>query len=477
MGRNDLIAVLPLMVVGATPVLLLLLAAVRRARNVAFGLAAGGIAIALATVPLATQVAPRAVTPLLRVDPFGLTGVALVLGGGLAVVLLSMAWLRAQDEPVEEYLALVLLATTGSGVLAVSDHLVAIFLGIEVLGVALYGLIAYARTEEAGIEAALKYLVLAGASSAFLLFGTALLYAAGGRLDLAGVVSTLQTTGADDPSASAGLAMLLVGLGFKLALVPFHLWTPDVYEGAPPPVAALVAGVSKGGVVFALARFTRAGADGAPEAFVVPLGVLAAASMLLGNLLALRQERLERLLAYSSIAHLGYALVALLGLSGEGARAGAVYVIAYVTTIVAAFGLVGVIAVGPAGTAITACRGLLWRRPWVGAGLLVVMLSLAGMPLTAGFVGKLFALGAAIGATRWSLALLLVATSVIGLFYYLRVIVELFTRPEVGAPPPVWGTTVSVRVALVVLVALVLGLGVWPEPLLATVQYAVLALR
>ncbi len=476
MDRNDLVAVSPLVVLAVTAVLLLVLAAVRRHRGVALGLAALGPVVSLATIPAALELAPRTVTPLLRVDPLGLAGIALLTFGGLAVVAMSVSWLRSVDEPAEEYLSLVLLATTGAAVLAVARHLVTIFLGIEVLGVALYGLIAYARRRDAGLEAALKYLILAGASSAFLLFGVALLYAAGGRLDLPGVVQTLATAEGTMTLPAAGLAMLLTGLGFKLALVPFHLWTPDVYEGAPAPVAALVASVSKGGVALALLRLMGAGTDGAPVAMTVTLGVLAAASMLSGNLLALRQDRLERLLAYSSIAHLGYLTVALLGSGDEAARAGIVYVVTYVVTILAAFGLVGVIGDGSAGTPVDRCRGLLWRRPWVGTGLLIVMLSLAGMPLTAGFTGKVFALDSAVGATRWTLALLLVATSVIGLFYYLRVVVALFARseetPSVGVAAVAWPT----RIALAALVAIVVWFGAWPSPLLETLRRAVDAL-
>jgi NADH-quinone oxidoreductase subunit N len=266
--------------------------------------------------------------------------------------------------------------------------------------------------------------------------------------------------------------MIIVGVGFKLAVVPFHLWTPDVYEGAPAPVTAFIATVSKGAVFAVLLRLT-AMMDLRPGTPVFQaLSVIAVASMFGGNLLALQQENVKRLLAYSSIAHAGYILVALLAGGPDGRAAVFFYLAAYFITTLGAFGTVSVLSRKDGDAVdIEDYQGLAWRRPWLAAVFVPMLLSLAGMPLTAGFVGKFFLAAAGIGSSLWVLVAALAASSVIGLFYYLRLIALLFAGPGGVVPVPA-SPSFANGSALAILVLLLLLVGIYPGPLLDLVGRA-----
>jgi NADH-quinone oxidoreductase subunit N len=260
--------------------------------------------------------------------------------------------------------------------------------------------------------------------------------------------------------------MGLAGVGFKLAVVPFHLWTPDVYEGAPLPATAFIATVSKGGMFALLLRWIHVAGGRLSSSVVVVLAVMAIASMLVGNLLALRQNNVKRILAYSSIAHMGYLLVALLAGGAAGAAAATYYLAAYVVTILGAFGVMTVLS-GPRWEAATldSYRGLFWERPWVAAAFTASLLSLAGIPLTAGFLGKFFILSAGAAESRWLLLFTLIVSSTIGLFYYLRIIAVMCAQPTeqvaVGREDAI-SVPIPAAVALAALTGLLLLLGVYP---------------
>lgn len=467
MTAADLLALTPLLALGVTAVVVLLTAAFVPGPRVAAALALVGLAATLASLPVALRAAPRHVTPLLVVDGFALFALGLLVAASVAVLLLAWGYLAERSRP-EAFYVLLVLATLGAGVLAASAHLAAFFLGLELLSVSLYALIAYTASDERPLEAGLKYLVLAGVSSGFLLFGMALVYAEAGTMELA----RLGDSSGSSPLVLLALGLILTGIGFKLAVVPFHLWTPDVYEGAPAPVAAFVATVSKGAVVALLLRFVTA--DGTWEAASVrtALAAIAIASILAGNLLALFQVNVKRLLAYSSIAHLGYLLVAFLAAGAAGREAVAFYLVAYFVTTLGAFGVIAVLS-PPSGEAETleSFRGLFWRRPAVAAAFTAMLLSLAGIPLTAGFVGKFLVVAAGVGASLWLPVLVLVAGSAIGLFYYLRVVFALYAPgPQ---PAAVVALPMAGRLTLAILTVLLIGLGVYPAPLLRLIEAAV----
>jgi NADH-quinone oxidoreductase subunit N len=474
----DLVAYIPVVIIAAASLVVLVAVAAFRNRTVAFLLGIAGLAASLVSLPFAWAQAPRQITALLTVDGFGLFAVGLIAGATLLVALLAFSHGRAKTDERGEFPFLLLLAALGACVLATASNFATLFLGLELMGVSLYGLIAFPRERLESTEAGIKYLVLAGASSAFLLFGMALVYADTGVMDLASVGAAAGKPGFLVP---AGLALMVVGLGFKLAVVPFHLWTPDVYDGAPAPVTAFIASVSKGATAVVLARILvpALAVTGLSGPLFWTFAVIAGLSMFVGNLLALREDNVKRLLAYSSIAHLGYLLIAFLARGPEALRAVSFYLAAYFLTTIGAFGVVGAVSSPERDAAkIREYEGLAARRPWLAAAFLACLLSLAGLPLTAGFVGKFIIVTAGAGAAQWVLVVLLAVNSTLSVFYYLKVVSAMFRQPgaEVaagGGPAAAAGATTAANAAPVVagisvaLAALgTVALGVYPAPLL-----------
>jgi NADH-quinone oxidoreductase subunit N len=474
MNGHDLIALLPLIVLGGAITIVMLGIALYRNHRLTALLSVLGLILCLIAIWPASAVAPRHVTPLFVIDRYALFYMGLIFAAGIAVLLLSYGYLAARRERPEEFYLLVLVATLGAAALVASDHFASFFLGLETLSISLLGLIAYPRDQEKPLEAGVKYLILAGLSSAFLLFGMALVYARLGSMEFARIAALLSANDVPpDLYWLTGLALIFTGIGFKLSLVPFHMWAPDVYEGAPAPVAAFVAVVSKGAMFALLLRyFVTASADSfGPVPMMIE--IVAVASILVGNLLALLQNNLKRILAYSSIAHLGYLLVAFLAGGALRIEAVTYYLVAYAVMTIGAFGIITVLsASNPAAEVedLDAYRGLIWRRPWLGGVFAAMLLSLAGIPLTMGFIGKFYAIAGGVSAAMWPAVIALIVGSVIGLFYYLRVIVAIFTpAPEgatayAGAVPMVGGAT------LVALTLMLFGLGVYPTPLVHLIQ-------
>lgn len=481
MNAADWAALLPLVVVGGTAVLVMVAIAVRRAHALAFVLTVIGLLVAFGMLWVADARAPREASAVMVIDRYGIFYLGLIIASSLTVALLSHGYLEKCDERREELYVLLLLATLGSEVLVVSTHFASFFLGLEILSISLYGLTAYLRARRLPLEAGIKYLVLAASSAAFLLFGIALLYAELGTMHFATMAARLATRPL--PSGIVLLsatALLITGIGFKLGVVPFHLWTPDVYEGAPAPVTAFVATVSKASMfAFLLRYFYGLGWYRAPGLYVVFV-MIAVASMLAGNVLALRQRNVKRILAYSSIAHFGYLLVAFLAGGLFAVQAVTFYLVAYIITTLGAFGIVTVLSDGTRDADdLDDYRGLFWRRPVLATIFTLMVLSLAGIPLTAGFLGKLYILAAGAAVSIWGLVIVLVVTSVIGLFYYLRIVVALFSDVPTGtdlvrgtatSPPP--SPSLLGGWTLVTLATLLVWFGIYPTGLIALIQTA-----
>jgi len=423
-----------------------------------------GLAVSLVCLWPAYAAAPVQITSLLTVERFALVYMGLVLAASAAVVLLSFPYLNGRSEHKEEFYLLLILATLGSMVLTATTNSAALFLGLELLSISLYALISYPRTEALSLEAGVKYLVLAASSSAFLLFGLALLYIARGTMELGGL-TTLPDSGGRIMYL-AGIVLVLTGIGFKLAVVPFHLWTPDVYQGAPLPATAFIATVSKGGVFAFLLRWLQS-EGGTWRPVLVVLAVVAVASMLVGNLLALRQTNIKRLLAYSSIAHMGYFLVAVIAGGALGTAAATYYLAAYIVTILGTFGCLLALSDSARDTeTFEDINGLFWRRPVLASVFSAMILSLAGIPLTAGFLGKFYVIAAGASGSAWVLLIILIVSSTIGLAYYLRILVAMFGGTEgartLNDESPVGFAPAT---ALVMLTVTLFMLGVYPGPL------------
>src|SRR5438105_471491 len=429
MTSSAVSASLPLLILSATSLVVMIAIAIKRNHRVVAGFSFAGLALSFICLWPAFSIAPVQITSLLIIDRYALIYMGLVLAASAAVVLLSFTYFENRSEHKEEFYILLLLATVGSMVLAASSHMVSFFLGLELLSISLYALIAYPRIEALPLEAGIKYLVLAASSSAFLLFGLALIYVAQGTMEF-GRMSRFSLNGVGGFASLAGIVLVVTGIGFKLAVVPFHLWTPDVYQGAPLPVAGFVATVSNGGVFAFLLRWLWMGGWTSRPVILV-LAIISIAAMLGGNLLALRQTNVKRLLAYSSIAHMGYFLVAVFAGGSLGTAAATYYLAAYMLTIMGAFGSLLALSHGTRETeTFDDIRGLFWRRPVLASVLTGMILSLAGIPLTAGFLGKFYVLAAGASAAAWSLVIVLIVSSTIGLVYYLRVIVAMFTDSE-----------------------------------------------
>lgn len=506
MNTVELIALLPIMTLAAAAVAVMLLAAFKARHDLLNAMALLGLLLTLASLILAATAAPIQVTPLLMVDHFALFYSALMVCASMVVILLSGRYLTnaksASDcsQFMAEYYILLLTALLGAMVLVASRHFASFFIGLELLSVSLHVLVAYLAplrpARLSSLEAGIKYLILSGVASALLLFGIALLYAEFGTLDLqilGGIWALLGDAGNANEMTSGigstinstmvliGLALLISGIGFKLSLIPFHMWAPDVYEGAPAPIAAFVATVSKGAVfAFILRLFIDTNAFD-NSVVCAALAVVALLSMVAGNLLALLQNNIKRLLAYSSIAHLGYLLVILLAGSSKAtgtafvSEAVAFYLLAYFITTLGAFGVVTALSTADAKRdcdAISDYQGLYWRAPGLAIILTVMLLSLAGIPLTVGFIGEFYVVLLAVQASMWVLLGGLVVASVIGLYYYLRIIVAIFSRDQQSVEDSPLRIARGDQLVLLLLVLLLVWLGVYPDPAISLIQAA-----
>jgi NADH-quinone oxidoreductase subunit N len=407
------------------------------------------------------------------VDAFSLFFHALIIGVGLVAVLLSPAYLRATGIDRGEYYTLLLFSMVGMLGLVSCRELVSLFVSLEVMSVALYALAGLHRDRQESQESSLKYFITGAFSSGFFLYGIALLYGASGSTSLGAVASALAAA----PPATVALAMvgtglLLVGFGFKVASVPFHMWAPDVYEGAPTTVTALMSAGVKAAAFGALLRVFGQALPALASSWQPAVAALAVVTMVVGNLGALAQSNLKRMLAYSSVAHAGYLLAAVVAAPGIGVEAVLFYLVAYAAVNLGGFGALAALARdGREPLALDDVAGLSTRRPALAAALTVYLISLTGVPVSAGFVGKFFLFRAAVNAGWTSLAVIGVLMSVVSAYYYLRVVVAMYMREPLGedrwAPvPPAAG------LALALSAAVVLALGIHPEPVLAWARLA-----
>jgi NADH-quinone oxidoreductase subunit N len=386
---------------------------------------------------------------------------------------------------VGEYFALILLAAVGMLFLVSSDDILMIFISLELTSLSLYILAAFNKRSRNSAEAALKYFLFGGMSAAFTLFGLSLLYGLSGATNLGQIAAAIRGPKLD-PLLLLAIVMTVTGLGFKVAAAPFHLWAPDAYQGAPAPSAALIASGSKVAGFFILARvmmvgFKGAEGSGAWQAYVpgwVPvLAIMAAASMVLGNLAAIIQSRVRRLLAYSAIAHAGYMLLGVLSHGQQGLAALVYYVVTYGLATLGAFGVVSVVEGRAGEDRLADFAGLSRRAPVLSFCMLVFMLSLAGIPPLAGFFGKFYVFASALNTAPASLGLLwlvviALALSAVSLYYYLQVLKQIYVA-EPGADAGALTTPVPSQVALLLLALAVVVLGCAPNLLLGPLVTAI----
>jgi NADH-quinone oxidoreductase subunit N len=460
MTKLDFLCLLPLLIVASAPVIMMLTITVSRNLKVIYVFSLIMFAAAFLSVFLIAPDVPHRIEPLLVIDRFSLLFLGALLCVCLLITVISYVYLTQHGGQREEYFILLFVATLGASVLVTANHFVSFFIGLETLSISLYVLIAYVKHRDYSVEAAVKFLVIASLSTAFLLFGMALVYAATGTMSFSNLTSFFSGS-VISPLIITGIGMMLVGIGFKLALVPFHMWIPDVYQGAPAPVTTFIATISKGSVLAISIRFFFAIRGSHSETLIVIISVISVISMFAGNLLALNQTNFKRLLAYSSIAHLGYLMITLLTGTESGTQAAVFYMISYMITTVGAFGIISLLSVCDSEAENTEdLRGLFWKNPWIAIVLSLALLSLAGIPLTAGFIAKFYVVLAGIRSGLWILVISLIINSVISIYYYLRIIKIMFTESE--SPEPVRLSFTGNLVLAIVLIGILL-LGIIPS--------------
>jgi NADH-quinone oxidoreductase subunit N len=408
----------------------------------------------------------------IRIDSFSIFFTFLVIAIAAVVILSSFEYMAVQRIRAGEYYALILFGVVGMALMSTAIELVLIFIGLEISSISTYILAGFRRHEAASSESSLKYFLLGSFATAFFLYGVALMFGATGSTNIDIIAQKLQA-GPADVLVFAAMALMFVGLGFKVAAAPFHVWTPDVYEGAPAPVVGFMSTAPKAAAFAVLLRIVFA--INAPGRFWF-LWVAAALSMTLGNIGALVQNNVKRLLAYSSIAHAGYLLVAFAMTTPENSAAGIsaamFYTAAYAAMNVGAFAVVSHFAnAGERYVTLEDYEGLGRSSPLLAATLTVFLISLIGIPITGGFFAKFYVFSAALRANLVWLTLIGFANSGVGAYYYLRVIVMMYMR-EARSEVPVTRVPVGLAVALAVSVAATIYLGVLPNRVLQMAQHS-----
>ena len=400
----------------------------------------------------------------LTIDRFALFFNWLFLGASTLVAIVSLAYLDRKKTGPSEYYALMLFAQCGMFFLAAGTDLVTLFIGLELMALSFYVMVGFLRREKRSNEAAMKYLLLGAFSSGILAYGFSILYGISGSTRLSDIATAVAARGAHDPVLFLAIATTAAGALFKISAVPFHMWAPDAYEGAPTTVTAYLAVASKAAAFALLLRLFLGPLESARAIWSPILAVVAVATMTLGNLAAISQNNIKRLLAYSSIAHAGYILLGLVAGNETGIQGVSVYLLVYTVMTTGAFFVVLTMS---GGEDIADLGGLAKRKPWLALLMLLFLLSLAGLPPTAGFWGKYYIFLALIQTGHYTLAVIATLYIAVALYYYFRIVRFMFASDAENTAPE---TSFGLRLALGVTAALTLGIGLYPEPFLKMAQ-------
>ena len=473
MTTGDVFAILPLVTISAAIIIIMLMITILRIHLLTFIATLVSLVVSIAALYWCISRQPYHITDILVMDSFASFYIALIFITVMVIAIFSYGYKKQKGGIKEEYYIFLLTAALGSTVLVTSTHFAAFFVGIELLSLSLYILIAYSGLR-LNIEAGLKYFIPTAVSMAFLLFGTALIYGGSGTMKFSELAHIAQTGGImSKPLFLTGIGLVLAGVCFKLALVPFHFWAPDVFQGSPAPVTAFLATISKGAVFAVVMRYFSTIEILNNASLFYIFAAIATASMFFGNITALLQNNVKRILAYSSIAHFGYLLVTLMAGGSVGIAAACFYLVAYFITTLIAFGVITILSGNESDfDSIDDYRGLSGRHPCISSIMALAILSLAGIPLTAGFIAKFYIVAAGASAKLWILLIILVIKSVIGLFYYLRIVVALFSKSNTAALPITSEYKISPIsiLTLAILTIALIWIGVYPAVFIQIVQ-------
>ncbi|MFQ5913158.1 MAG: NADH-quinone oxidoreductase subunit N [Nitrospinota bacterium] len=410
-----------------------------------------------------------------RVDDFSTFFKFIFLGVTVLTVLISFRYLQVEDINLGEYYALVLFSAIGMMVMASGNDLLTIYIGLELLSIPIYILVGFMKRDLVSQEGGVKYFLLGIFSSGIILYGIALAYGATGTIYLDGLRETLAKTSGRDPLMTLAIILLTAGFAFKIALVPFHMWAPDAYQGAPTSITAFMSVGTKVAAFAALVRVFMVAFGDSREQWTILLWLFAVVSMTWGNIAAMVQSNLKRLMAYSSIAHAGYILIGLVVGTKIGITSILLYSAAYLFTNLGAFAMVILLCrQNFRGDQLEDFRGLARQHPWPALALLIFFLSLAGIPPTAGFVGKFYLFAAAIDSQFYWLAGIAVANSVLSLYYYFRVVMLMYMQEPSGRIQT--SNSFALALGIAIMVAGVFAIGVYPYPFLEAARVSVAGL-
>ena len=474
---SDFFYIIPEMVlaIGAMVVLLADLYVPREQRGKMISLSVGVVAATALSVVMIGNPDTTIAGDLMSIDAFGMFFKLLFLGAAALTLMMSGSYLTVEDAPAGVYCFLVLSATLGMMFVASGIELITIFIGLETMAVAFYILAGYLKPNPRSNEAAVKYFLLGAFSLGILLYGMSLLYGLTGSTNLHVIATALEGGGENSQLLQLALILVTAGIGFKIAAVPFHMWAPDVYEGAPTPITAFLSVDSKAAAFAMLLRIFVEGLPSVAMYWQQLFEILAIVTMVVGNIAAITQNNIKRMLAYSSIAQAGYLLIGVVAGTSRGVTAMLVYLSVYALMQLGAFAVIIFLRRKDAvGDNLHDFNGLYFRRPFAAIAMLFFMLSLGGIPPTAGFMGKFWLFGAAIDAGFYRLALIGVLNSAVSLYYYLRVVVYMWLKNEPVGSMPQATPALTLTIAVAMIGTLVLGL--YPGPLFELAETSASAL-
>ncbi len=386
--------------------------------------------------------------------------------GAILTIFTSIDYLKKKENSHGEFYPLILFSTYGMMVMASTSNLLVMFLGLEIMSIALYVLAGFARSELRSTEASIKYFLLGAFATGFTVFGIAFIYGTTGSFEAMDVINHFRQGGGIDTFLLIGAALLIVGLGFKVALVPFHMWAPDAYEGAPAPVTGFMSAGPKAAAFAALLRIFSLGFHDLQPVLEPLFWTLAVLTMTVGNIMAIRQNNIKRMLAYSSIAHAGYIMIALVVGTPESTSAAALYLLCYAVTNLGAFMIISQVdSTKPHDevTSIDDYNGLGKSKPFLAILLTIFLISLAGFPPTAGFMGKFVLFKSAVVDGHYAIVVIAVMNSLVSVYYYLRIVVKMFMADSDQRPLAVPAVPIFLVIALLIAVIAVFAIGIYPQ--------------
>ncbi|URJ23349.1 NADH-quinone oxidoreductase subunit NuoN [Blochmannia endosymbiont of Camponotus sp. C-003] len=485
---TQIILLLPVLIIGTTTVIIMLSIAYRRNLFLHTVLTILGFSISMISIGLVWDQRVRNVLQLICVDNYSILYTILVLVSSLSSAVLAYKWLlNYPSNHRDEFYLLLLISSIGGILLTITNHLIILFLGIELISLPLFGLIGYSFFKKFSLEASIKYIILSGVSSSFILFGIALIYAATGFLSFTSISQLLRlhiiTSNQPVLISSIGLGMMMVGFGFKLSLVPFHLWTPDVYQGAPSSISLYLTTSSKIAMIAVLTRLIMVFPDQYNQIFCIFLSSIACCSTLFGNLMAIKQDNIKRVLAYSSIAHTGYIFIGVIAVSQANPIALemiGIYLISYVLTSIGAFGVISIMSFFYSKEnanidSLFVYRGLFWKNPVLSVLFTIIILSLAGIPMTLGFIGKFYLFVLGINSKLWWFTICIAMSNVISIFYYLRIIINLYRNPinrlNINSCSLFSWSVTPDGIIVIIVSFFILFLGLYPNPVIYLMDF------